>query len=105
MTEKFFDPLLVGSVPVYRGAPNVNIFAPGPDAFIDASCFSGARELAEFLTYLDHDDQAYRRYFAWRELGLSKHFRAHLARRGAEPFCKLCKMVVGRLGWSHDRSE
>ena len=94
VTEKFFDPLRAGSVPVYRGAPNVEVFAPGPNAFIDASCFSGPRELAEFLTFLDNDDQAYRRYFAWREVGLSEHFRAHLARRGAEPFCRLCKMAA-----------
>jgi hypothetical protein len=28
VTEKFFDPLLAGSVPVYRGADNVGAFAP-----------------------------------------------------------------------------
>ena len=29
VTEKFYDPLLVGTVPVYRGAPNVERFSPG----------------------------------------------------------------------------
>lgn len=97
VTEKFFEPLLGGSVPVYRGAPNVESFAPGPNAFVDAFDFSGPRELAEFLADLDHDDQAYRRYFAWRQHGLSKQLRAHLAKRGPEPFCKLCKMAVDNL--------
>lgn len=95
VTEKFFDPLLAGSVPVYRGAPNAGLFAPGPDAFIDVSDFSGPRQLAEFLVHLDHDDRAYRRYLAWRETGLSDRFRALLVRRGAEPFCSLCRTVAG----------
>jgi hypothetical protein len=29
VTEKSFDPLIAGSVPVYLGAPNIEEFAPG----------------------------------------------------------------------------
>ena len=97
VTEKFFDPLLSGSVPVYRGAPNVDAFAPGPKAFVNVFGFTGARELAEYLNYLDNDDEAYRDHLAWREVGLSEQLRGQLARRGAEPFCRLCKLVVDKL--------
>jgi hypothetical protein len=64
VTEKFFDPLLAGSVPVYRGADNAGDFAPGENAFIDARRFAGAAELAEYLGHLDRDDDAYRAFFA-----------------------------------------
>lgn len=67
VSEKFFDPLLAGTVPVYRGAPNVAEFAPGPHSFIDANDFKDPAELAEYLAYLDGDDDAYRAYFTWRE--------------------------------------
>ena len=94
VTEKFFDPLISGSVPVYRGAPNVDLFAPGVNSFIDASKFAGPHELAEFLVYLDNNDEAYRSYLAWREAGLSTGFEALLARHEVEPFCQLCRIVL-----------
>lgn len=34
VTEKSFDPLISGSVPVYLGAPNIDEFAPGDHCFI-----------------------------------------------------------------------
>jgi len=64
VTEKFFDPLIFGAVPVYLGAPNVADFAPGENCYIDASEFSSARELAEFL--MSMSDEEYLRYHAWR---------------------------------------
>ena len=64
VTEKFFEPLIFGAVPVYLGAPNVEDFAPGDHCFIDASTFSSARDLAEFLTTMSEAD--YERYHSWR---------------------------------------
>ena len=37
VTEKFFEPLAAGSVPVYLGAPNIEEYAPGENCFINAS--------------------------------------------------------------------
>jgi hypothetical protein len=64
VTEKFFEPLLFGAVPVYLGAPNVAEFAPGEHCYIDASAFDSGRDLAEFLLTMSDDD--YMRYHAWR---------------------------------------
>lgn len=97
VTEKFFEPLLAGSVPVYRGAPNIDEFSPGAHAYIDASKFSGPRELAEYLTALDRDDAAYNEYFKWREGGLSDAFRQLLSAAPADPVCRLCEIVAERF--------
>ena len=60
MTEKFFDPLIVGSVPVYLGAPNVAELAPGEHCYIDAAEFPGSLGgLAEYLLALDADPAWY----------------------------------------------
>jgi Glycosyltransferase family 10 (fucosyltransferase) C-term/Fucosyltransferase, N-terminal/Glycosyl transferase family 2 len=96
VTEKFFDPFLAGTVPVYRGAANVEMFAPGENAFIDATKFAGPRELAEHLMKLDQDEDAYRQYFRWRENGLSADFKRLLARSSKGPFCQLCEIVLAR---------
>ncbi|MGE0058069.1 MAG: glycosyltransferase family 10, partial [Dehalococcoidia bacterium] len=41
VTEKFYDPFLAGTVPVYRGAPNNDDFAPGPHSYINADDCAG----------------------------------------------------------------
>jgi alpha-1,3-fucosyltransferase 10 len=67
VTEKLFQPLIAGSVPVYRGASNVAAFAPGPKSYIDATDFASPKDLADYLNALDRDDAAYAAYFAWRQ--------------------------------------
>ena len=96
VTEKFFDPFLAGTVPVYLGAPNIDMFAPGENAFINVSKFSGPLELAQFLAHLDSDDRAYRRYFKWRENGLSAEFARLLLAASKEPFLRLAEIVAAR---------
>jgi len=53
VTEKFFDPLLAGSVPVYMGAPNVEDLAPGDSCYVNTNNFNSPRDLAEYLMELD----------------------------------------------------
>jgi alpha-1,3-fucosyltransferase 10 len=93
VTEKFFDPLLVGTVPVYRGAHNVADFAPGDHCFVNANDFSSPAELAKYLKYLDSDDEAYGRYFAWRDVPLSSEFEKNILDRRVDPFPKLVEIV------------
>jgi hypothetical protein len=96
VTEKLFDPLVSGSVPVYRGAPNADMFAPGDNCFIDASKFSSPRKLAEYLIHLDNDTAAYEKLLVWRRRGLAPRFKALLSKALREPFCRLCDMVIER---------
>lgn len=96
VTEKFFDPLLAGTVPVYLGAPNIDMFTPGENAFIDASKFSSPLQLAQFLAQLDSDEEAYSRYFKWRENGLSAEFQRLLLASSREPFRRLAEIVSAR---------
>jgi hypothetical protein len=96
VTEKFYDPLLVGTVPVYRGAPNVERFSPGENAFINADDFSGPEELCSYLRGLDRDQQAYRRFFNWREQPLRHAFETDLEAGRRDPFSKLVEIVRNR---------
>lgn len=67
VTEKFFEPLQAGSVPVYLGAPNIEDFAPGESCFINAADFPDPGRLAAYLKDLAADEAAYSAYFAWRQ--------------------------------------
>jgi hypothetical protein len=90
VTEKFFEPLTCGSVPVYLGAPNVDEFAPADGCYINAADFSGPRDLAAYLKHLDRDDGAYGAYLRWKLGELRQSFldKAELLR--LSPFCRLC---------------
>lgn len=48
ITEKIFDCLLAGCIPVYKGAPNINEYIPS-ECFIDFNEFSSYSELELFL--------------------------------------------------------
>ena len=75
VTEKFYDPLLAGSVPVYLGAPNVSSYAPSSNCYINATDFAGPRELAAHLLALDRDDEAYEELLSWRSRALLPEFQ------------------------------
>jgi hypothetical protein len=67
VTEKFFDPLTAGCVPVYRGAPNIADFAPGERCYIDAADFHGPRELAEYLLNQAKNPAEYETWLEWKK--------------------------------------
>ena len=90
VTEKLYDALTAGSVPVYLGAPNVRDFAPADHCYIDASRFAGPVELAAYLNGLVEDERAYGEYLAWKTTGLSSAFRAIAARVERPALERLC---------------
>lgn len=98
VTEKFFQPLVMGSVPVVRGAANIAEFAPSPDCYVDAGRFSSAEELARYL--LSIDDSTYFRFHRWREDGAVERWRERWAPIvGRHPLRQLADTVpLLRLG-------
>jgi len=94
VTEKFFDAIVAGSVPVYLGAPNIADFAPGDRCFIDVAAFAGPRELATHLLELSHDETAYQEYLAWKSDGLRPEFLALLTRLEPHPLCRLARLLA-----------
>ncbi len=97
VTDKFFDPLMVGSVPVYRGIEDVQELAPHPESYVDAADFESPAHLAEHLKELDQDDAAYSRLHAWRQEGFSPTFQGYLERIREPTFVRLLSAVRQRL--------
>jgi glycosyl transferase family 10 (putative fucosyltransferase) len=94
VTEKFYDPLYAGSVPVYLGAPNVDRLAPAKDCYIDVNDFSGPRELAERLLQLDADDEAYGEYFDWKQRPFQPEFRSLIDLQTKEPLERVFELIA-----------
>ena len=55
LTEKIFDCLLVGTIPIYLGDPEIEKKV-SPGSFVDARKFSDYKELVEFLRSRSSDD-------------------------------------------------
>ncbi|CAN0427305.1 unnamed protein product, partial [Pylaiella littoralis] len=66
VTEKVYNGLAAGTLPVYWGADNVDDFVP-KGSVVKASDFSSPAELGKHLKMLAADEEAYEAYFKWRE--------------------------------------
>lgn len=97
VTEKFFDPLMFGTVPVYRGAPNVAEFAP-EHSYIDVNAFDGPKALAQYLNHLSVSPDDYARYFEWRRKPLPPHLVSKLERSATRSFPRLLEVVNQKAG-------
>jgi len=96
VTEKFFDPLLAGSVPVYLGAPNIADYAPGEHCYVNAADFAGPAELAAYLRHLQHDDREYARFLAWKTQPLRPAFVQLVEQTRRHPLCRLAELLAQR---------
>jgi len=96
VTEKLYDPLRAGSVPIYLGAPNVAEFAP-ENSYIDASRFPGPRQLAEYLRHLLEATAEYQAYFDWRSKPFAPQFQRRLDAAEEQARCRLLAKVHERL--------
>jgi len=97
VTEKFYDPLVAGSIPVYLGAPNIEEFAPGRNCFINISAFESAKQLADYLLRLDMDDDLFNEYLAWKEKPFKPGFIKKLDELKLHPFIRLCDQLKKKL--------
>ena len=93
VTEKFFDPLVVGSVPVYLGAPNIERFAPAEHCFVNAADAPEPRHLAEVLLSLWRDPERYASYLAWKSRPFRPSFEELLALRQRSTLVRLCERI------------
>ena len=96
VTEKLFQPLMTGCVPVYRGAPNVEDFVPGDHCYINAADFASPQHLAEYLQHLNADETAYAEYFAWKTRPLRPGFLRLLELVRESAGTRLCRLLRAR---------
>lgn len=61
ITEKTYDSFLAGSIPIYKGAPNIADFF-NPDAFINCADYNSFEEVIERVKQIDNDPELYKKY-------------------------------------------
>jgi hypothetical protein len=94
VSEKVFDGLIAGTIPVYLGAPNIDEFLPGDNCIIKVSDFADAGELARFLLELSQDAQKYARYLAWKTEPYRQSFLDLVHLHNTQPLRRLCHEII-----------
>ena len=85
VTEKFYRPLVHGTVPVVYGGADYSAYAP-PGSYIAAADFSSPKDLADYLLLLDRNDHLYLNYFRWRQ-------EWQVVRPWPAGFCEICRKL------------
>ena len=103
VTEKFFLSYHYDMVPVTYGWANYTLYGP-PGSYINALDFDSVEDLANYLLFLDANDDEYLKYFKWRENYIVYSSSMDIA------LCTVCRTLDnylkgGRTDWEIQKSS
>lgn len=107
VTEKLWQALSSGTLPVYFGAPDVAQQVPA-NSIVHANMFDSWDALGQHLQHLLSNETAYKQYHKWREEALPKSFLRYHAYTLSSDDCRACKLLYARsheLQWNHELQE
>ena len=81
ITEKLWRTFEAGSVPVYMGSPTVKDWTPDDQSVILVDDFESPRALADYLNYLDKNDEEYEKFFAYKHGITNQRLIDHMSKR------------------------
>ncbi|KAJ7946055.1 glycoprotein 3-alpha-L-fucosyltransferase A [Quillaja saponaria] len=90
VTEKYFQSLVTGTVPVVVGAPNIQDFAPCPGSILHIKELTDAESVAKTMRYLAENPEAYNQSLRWKYEGPSDSFKALVDMAAVHSSCRLC---------------
>jgi hypothetical protein len=94
VSEKVFDGMISGAVPVYLGAPNIDEYLPGNKCIIKTSDFADGAELAGFLLELSADRTRFEEYLSWKKEPLKENFLCLVNSQSVPPLRRLCQNLL-----------
>lgn len=109
ISEKLWHPLIVGSVPIYLGAPNVYDWLPcQTNCIIDLRKFKTPKDAAMFIKTVAKNKTLYESYHQWRNEPVSEKFQHildyHARISNYSMKCALCEMSH-RVAQGENRME
>ena len=105
--DRLYHALTSGSVPVYMGTDKVDEFLPGNlrTSIIKVKDFKTPKHLADYLTYLSHNETAYNEYLKWKYKGFGEIWDTAVGRFWlGKPriLCDIC-MKVSQENWTSEK--
>eukprot|EP00164_Ancoracysta_twista_P011455 GFYU01017648.1.p1 GENE.GFYU01017648.1~~GFYU01017648.1.p1 ORF type:complete len:539 (-),score=128.43 GFYU01017648.1:74-1690(-) len=98
MSEKIWQAIHLGAIPIYYGASNAAQYIP-KDSFVDVRAFDNMQEVAKTVTTAISDKETYERYHAFRYRGAdhpdNRHFAHVLKTRGNSEVFMYNRLIAG----------
>ncbi|CAN4101475.1 unnamed protein product [Withania somnifera] len=104
VTEKFFQSLVAGSIPVVIGAPNIQDFAPSPNSLLHIKELKDAETIANTMKYLAENPSAYNEFLRWKVEGPSDSFKALVDMAAVHSSCRLCIFLATSIREREEQS-
>jgi hypothetical protein len=89
VSEKIYNALAEGVVPVYMGAPNIAEYTPA-NSYINVADFETPAALAAYLKHLLATPSAYDAYLAWKRAPPAPHMIELERNSKTYHFCRIC---------------
>ncbi|XP_031497002.1 putative fucosyltransferase-like protein isoform X2 [Nymphaea colorata] len=102
VTEKFFQSLVAGTVPVVVGAPNILDFAPAPSSILHIRTLDDIPSVATTMQFLAENPRAYNESLRWKFEGPSDSFKALIDMAAVHSSCRLCIYLATA---AHEKEE
>lgn len=96
VTEKFFQTLVAGSVPVVIGAPNIMDFQPQQNTILHIKSMDDIPQIVQHMKYLLENDDEYQKMLSWKSVGPSDKFLALVDMAVVHSTCRLCIHAADR---------
>jgi hypothetical protein len=93
VTEKVYDGLEAGAVPVYLGAPNIEDGFVPTGSIVNAAAFASTDSLAEYIKVLLRDKTAWNMHQEWRTRAPDNKFVARFNKTKVDVDCRICRAV------------
>ncbi|KAA8536201.1 hypothetical protein F0562_028679 [Nyssa sinensis] len=104
VTEKFFQSLVAGSVPVVVGAPNIQDFAPSPGSLLHIRELEDVDSVAKTMKHLAETPDAYNQSVRWKFDGPSDSFKALVDMAAVHSSCRLCIHLATMVRENEEKS-
>ena len=100
VTEKVYNALSAGSIPIYLGAPDIMKHVPS-GSIINAADFSGPAALAQHIQRVASDPALYASYFDWDKRELDRLAASHSCMHNW--YCQVCELMAYERAKRHGR--
>ncbi|KAM9976830.1 hypothetical protein ACTFIR_010676 [Dictyostelium discoideum] len=96
VTEKLWEALSYGTIPIYLGAPNIRDWLPHPDAIIHIADFPSVFDLVQYIDQVSKNETLRLKHLQWISKPYPDSFKKLLneSNENLDLFCNMCKRVV-----------
>lgn len=90
ITEKYWQSLYVGTIPIYLGAPDIKKYEPRPGSIINVLDYKNIVELVKDVKRIAENETLYNQMLEWKRIGPTDEFMARADQVCGNMYCFLC---------------